>query len=104
MVGFRNVVKGTPVENFWSGSDKQIAFCRGHKGFIAFTTGGDLKQKLKTCLPPGSYCDVISGELKAGKCTGKVVKVNPDGTADIDIPGSDENGMLAIHAASKVKL
>lgn len=103
MVGFRNAVKGTQVENFWSGNDKQIAFCRGNKGFVAFTIGGELKGKLKACVPPGSYCDVISGEVQSGKCTGKVVKVAADGTAEIDVPANDENGILAIHVGSKIK-
>ena len=27
---------GTDVTNWWDNGDKQIAFCRGRKGFIAF--------------------------------------------------------------------
>jgi hypothetical protein len=27
---------GTDVPNWWGNGDKQIAFCRGEKGFIAF--------------------------------------------------------------------
>ena len=27
---------GTGVSNWWDNGDKQIAFCRGGKGFIAF--------------------------------------------------------------------
>ena len=29
-------VLGTAVNNWWNNGDKQIAFCRGEKGFIAF--------------------------------------------------------------------
>jgi alpha-amylase len=28
--------KGTVVEQWWDNGDKQIAFCRGQKGFIVF--------------------------------------------------------------------
>ncbi|RZC42958.1 Alpha-amylase domain containing protein, partial [Asbolus verrucosus] len=69
MVGFREVVSGTGVDNWWSNDDQQIAFCRGNKGFIVFTNWGDVKQDLQTCLPPGIYCDVISGDLEKGNCT-----------------------------------
>lgn len=35
MVAFRNMARGTGVNNWWSGSDYQIAFSRGNKAFIA---------------------------------------------------------------------
>ena len=32
---------GTCVSNWWDNGDKQIAFCRGRKGFIAFNNQND---------------------------------------------------------------
>ena len=103
MVEFRNVVAGTSIENWWSNDDQQIAFCRGNKGFIVFTNWGDVERDLQTCLPPGIYCDVISGKLVGGNCTGKSVTVKRDGKGFIKLGALEFNGMLAIHAKSKAR-
>lgn len=102
MVEFRNIAKGTPVTDWWSNGDQQVAFCRGSKGFVAFTNWGDLKQRLRTCLSPGTYCDVISGGVKGGKCTGKSILVDSDGMATISLDSSEYDGVLAIHVRSKL--
>ena len=52
----------------------------------------------QTCLPAGTYCDVISGSKSNGVCTGKTVNVGSDGRADIVILHDEEDGVLAIHA------
>ncbi|XP_034233104.1 alpha-amylase B-like [Thrips palmi] len=103
MVGFGNVVAMTPLTNWWDNGSNQIAFCRGTKGFVAFNNDGyDLDQSLQTCLPAGTYCDVISGNLKGGRCLGKAVQVQADGTARIVIRSSEEDGLLAIHVDAKL--
>jgi hypothetical protein len=50
-------------------------------------------------LPSGQYCDVISGNLVSGSCTGKTITVNGDGTVNVDlpVPGPDGDRVLAIH-------
>ncbi|KAJ8917226.1 hypothetical protein NQ315_012718 [Exocentrus adspersus] len=101
MVEFRNLVKGTEVTNWWSNGDQQIAFCRGNKGFVAFTNWGDLKKDLQTCLAPGRYCDIISGSLKDGRCTGKQVEVKENGFGFISLSAGEYDGVLAIHVNSK---
>lgn len=97
MVLFRNLVKDEPLENWWSNGKNQIAFSRGRKGFVAFTVEGDLREKLQTGLPAGTYCDVITGEVVNGKCSGKSVTVNDDGTALIEISSNEPEGVIAIH-------
>jgi hypothetical protein len=52
----------------------------------------------QTCLPVGTYCDVISGFKSNGVCTNKTVNVGSDGTAYIEILYNEEDGVLAIHA------
>jgi len=52
----------------------------------------------QTCLPAGTYCDVISGSNSNGVCTGKTVNVGSDGKANIVILHNEEDGVLAIHA------
>jgi hypothetical protein len=51
----------------------------------------------QTCLPAGTYCDVISGSKSGGVCTGKKVNVLSGGTAYIEILRNEEDGVLAIH-------
>ena len=52
----------------------------------------------QTCLPAGTYCDVISGSKSNGFCTGKTVNVGGGGSAYIEILSYEEDGVLAIHA------
>lgn len=98
MVRFRNAVNQTEVKFWWDNGSNQAAFCRGNRGFFAINNDqNDLKQNLFTCLRPGTYCDVISGNVENNKCTGKVVKVGEDSRAYIEILKHEEDGVLAIH-------
>jgi alpha-amylase len=103
MVKFRNVVAGTTMNDWWDNGNNQIAFCRGGKGFVAINNeGSDLRRNLQTCLSAGTYCDVISGNVENGRCTGKSVTVGSDGRADIVITAAEDDGIFAIHAESKI--
>ncbi|XP_058460013.1 alpha-amylase 2-like [Malaya genurostris] len=103
MVGFRNAVAGTQLNDWWDNGNQQIAFCRGDKGFIAFNADSlDLDRPLQTCLPPGTYCDAISGKPINGSCTGKTIVVGPDGFANIRISTSEEDGVIALHVNYKL--
>ncbi|CAB3373081.1 Hypothetical predicted protein [Cloeon dipterum] len=99
MVEFRNVVAGTTINGWWDNGNNQIAFCRGGRGFVAFNNeyGVDLNANLQTCLPAGTYCDVISGSKEGGACTGKTVTIGGDGVANIVINNDEVDGVLAIH-------
>ncbi|KAJ8969372.1 hypothetical protein NQ317_002005 [Molorchus minor] len=101
MVGFRNVVDGTEITNWWSLGDNQIAFGRGDKGFIVFTLDEDINQSLQTSLPAGTYCDVISGDLQFDGCSGKSVIVDDSGRAAIALSTEDFDGVMAIHVNAK---
>ncbi|XP_059224390.1 alpha-amylase A-like [Stomoxys calcitrans] len=103
MVEFRNVAGSTGVQNWWDNGSNQIAFCRGNKAFIALNGDGwDLNTSLQTCLPAGTYCDVISGSKSGSSCTGKQVQVGSDGRASISVRTSDADGALAIHVNSRL--
>ena len=98
MVQFRNAVNGTKIESWWDNGNNQIGFCRGTAGFIAINTEHrNLNQKLHVCVPSGTYCDVITGDLVNGVCTGKKVHVDRNGDAIIEIRSDEEDGVLAIH-------
>ncbi|MCL4149567.1 UNVERIFIED_CONTAM: hypothetical protein GTU68_041347 [Idotea baltica] len=73
MVEFRNVAHGTDFNDWWDNGANQISFCRGDQGFIAINNDNyDLNENLQTCLSAGTYCDVISGSLIDGACTGNL--------------------------------
>lgn len=103
MIGFRNAVVGTQFNDWWDNGNQQISFCRGGRGFIAFNLDSyDYNREMQTCLPTGTYCDVISGSLIKGTCSGKSIAVGPTGLARIHIPVAAEDGVLAIHINAKM--
>ncbi|PNF21982.1 hypothetical protein B7P43_G17813 [Cryptotermes secundus] len=98
MARFTNLVQRTSVTNWWDNGSQQIAYTRGNLDFIAFNDqyNTDLNQTIQTSLPGGTYCDVISGEKQGNFCIGKTATVEPDGRAFIQLPASEDDGVLAI--------
>jgi len=83
MVGFRSRVGDTPVANWWSNGNNQIAFSRGDRGFVVINNeGGTLSRSFQTGLPEGNYCDVLS---HANGCDGTIVSVDSQGNATISV-------------------
>jgi len=104
MVQFRNVAGLEKVENFVVGSPHQIAFARGSKAYIAINNEDfDFSGSFKSALPGGEYCDIISGKLENGSCTGGTVNVAADGTVNIFVPGGSEDKVVAIHVEAMAK-
>lgn len=101
MIIFRNTVKDTFLSNWRNYLPNQISFQRGSKGFMAFNNDEsiDLKISMKLTLPPGIYCDVISGYVQWYKCTGRSVVVESDGKIDVTLVSGE---FLAIHVGAKV--
>jgi alpha-amylase len=103
MARFRNTAEFQSVQNWWDNGNNQIAFSRGNKAFIAINNDDyGLDQWLQTGLPQGQYCDVISGNLEQGHCTGKIITVQDDGRAQITVANSEEDPMIAIHVDAKL--
>lgn len=103
MVAFRNIAGSEPVTHWWDNGDYEIAFSRGNKAFIALNLqpGQTLHRTLQTGLPKGEYCDLVTGNLKDGKCTGKTVHVDQSGNAEITINSSSDDDFVAIHVHAK---
>jgi len=103
MARFRNAAGFQPVQNWWDNGNNQIAFSRGSKAFIAINNDDNgLDQWLQTGLPQGQYCDIMSGNLEQGRCTGKVITVQGDGRTQITISNSEADPMIAIHVNAKL--
>lgn len=104
MINFRNVVSNSTIGNWADNGQNQMAFCRGNLGFIAFNNELSLnfKSVLQVCVPPGTYCDIISGKKLNGDCTGDQISVDMNGKAEIVIPYEKEVPMVAFHVDSKL--
>jgi alpha-amylase len=86
MVGFRRVVAGTDVQEWWDNGADAIAFSRGHRGFVAMSLETTtVTVEAATGLAPGTYCDVLSGGPDGGACTGRAVEVDPEGRVTFDL-------------------
>ena len=59
--------------------------------------GYDINTNLQTGLPQGTYCDIISGNLENGRCTGSTVHVGGDGHAHFNVCSGCDDPMVAIH-------
>lgn len=110
MVNFRNFVKETAVRFWWDNSNNglpnQIAFSRGDRGFVAINNENTpLKTSIKSSMPRGIYCDLVSGVKKDKLCTGRFIKVDGHGLVDVNINvGPDEPApMIAIHLGTRVE-
>lgn len=106
MVILRNEVGNTDVHGWWDNGSKQIAFSRGEKAFIAIN-GHEKKHfdwEIQTCLPAGTYCDVISGAVENGKCVGDSVVVDEEGYTRVSIDKDSVHGVFAIHTGAESSL
>lgn len=105
LVQFRRYVHATEVTDIWV-ANKQIAFSRGKLGFVAINGAASEKMEtiLKTGLPPGDYCDIITGELVNGNCTGRVFRVNDSGYVFITLPAVSNQSGLVIFAGAKLEV
>jgi len=102
MVPFRNAASGTAVTDWWDDGNNRIAFGRGDRGFLVINRDDQpLQRTFQTHLPPGIYCDVISGDYqKTGAsctCTGRTITVDDQRQAAISVPA---NYAAAIHVTA----
>jgi alpha-amylase len=86
MVGFRKVVAGTAIANWWDNGNNAIAFSRGNKGFVAINRESTtLTTTVATGLPPGTYCDRLTGGLVSGVCVGTSQVVDSSGDTQLQL-------------------
>jgi alpha-amylase len=103
MVAFRNATAATgQVVDWWDDGSDAIAFGRGDRGFVVINReDSPLDQTFDTHLPPGTYCDVIAGDVtqkgaKAG-CSGQQITVDDKRRAHIKVPA---NYAAALHVGA----
>src|SRR6266487_4059867 len=100
MVSFRHVVAGTNVNHWWDDGANAIAFSRGDKGFVALNReGAVLDTTTATGMPPGTYCDLLTGGLVAAACAGDSVAVDSAGAVHFHLAA---NSAVAIDVTTKL--
>lgn len=109
MVEFRNQTQSKwQVDDWTTNGPDRIAFHRGDRGFVAINRDNSnlWVANFKTGMAPGKYCNVINGLLSADKttCSGDVITVKADSTANLSIPSMSQTGIpaVAIHAGQKI--
>lgn len=101
MVAFRNAtLPAWSVDHWWDNGNNQIAFGRGNLGFVVINKEeSTLERPLQTGLRAGRYCNAWDGELTNQTCTGSVITVAADGTAQFRVPPWNA---AAIHVGARV--
>lgn len=104
LVELHNVAGSSPVTNWWDNGRHAIAFGRGNATFVAMNNEDRrLDAVLQTSLPPGKYCDVISGAMTSNRCTGRSFVVRPDGKVNITVDNSRDDPVIALHVRAKLR-
>ncbi len=99
MVAFRKLVAGTDINHWWDDGANAIAFSRGDKGFVAISReSAPVDTTVATGMPPGTYCDVLTGGLTGASCTGRSIVVETAGAVSIHL---EPNSAIAIDGASR---
>lgn len=106
MVSFRNHSSAAPLTHWWSNGANQIAFSRGDQGFVVINRESEqLTHTFQTDMTPGTYCNVIEGELSADGTNCTATGANATVTVDrhkrvtVTVEGM---GAIAIHTGAKV--
>uniref|UniRef100_A0A914W7E2 Alpha-amylase n=1 Tax=Plectus sambesii TaxID=2011161 RepID=A0A914W7E2_9BILA len=99
MALFRSACQGAAVSDLMT-DNQRIAFAREFKGYFALNSGsGNWQFSGQTTLAAGTYCDVYSGALNGGSCTGASITVGSDGRASFNVP---QSRAIAIHVNSRI--
>ena len=100
MVAFRKVVRGTDQNHWWDDGSNAIAFSRGGQGFVAISRESvAVDTTITTGMPPGTYCDILTGGRAGASCAGTSVVVDSSGAIHLHL---DPNSAIAIDAATRM--
>lgn len=98
MVAFRAAAGDAALSDWWS-EGRAVAFGREDRAFVVVNAGPEpLAGTWSTSLVAGDYCDVQTGGLVDGACSGAVVSVAEDGSVSSTVPAQ---AALAIHAGAR---
>ena len=100
MVSFRRVVAGTDITHWWDNGANVIAFSRGEKGIVAINRETvALDTRVATGLPPGTYCDLLTGGVAGATCAGTIVVVDSTDAIQLNL---NPMTAIAIHTGTRL--
>lgn len=100
MVGFRRAVAGTGVNDWWDNGANAIAFSRGARGFVALSLEDTtVAVDVLSSLPPGTYCDVLTGGRAETACAGRSIDVDSSGRVQLDL---EVGSAVALHVDARL--
>jgi alpha-amylase len=100
MIGFRRVVAGTVMSNWWDNGANAIAFSRGDRGFVAINNEtSTVTATVTSGLSQGSYCDRLGGGKIGTTCAGLTIVVGAGGTIQLNLA---PRSAIAIDAANRL--
>ncbi|MDP3772951.1 MAG: alpha-amylase family protein, partial [Gemmatimonadales bacterium] len=100
MVSFRRLVSGTDINHWWDNGANAIAFSRGDRGFVAINReSAVVAATVATGMPPGTYCDRLTGGLVGTACAGTSVVVDASGAVQLIL---ESRSAIAIDAATRL--
>ena len=86
--------------SWWDDGASAIAFSRGDKGFVALSRESvAVDTTIATGMPPGTYCDILTGGLVGAACAGPPIVVNSAGAVHVHL---ESNSAVAIDAATRM--
>jgi len=96
MVKFRRATAGTGIVNWKIVGDGVLSFGRGDKGHVVINIGDQaINMEISSSLPPGQYCDLISGGVGDDACTGSPITVGDDGVIAVSLEPLSAAAILA---------
>jgi alpha-amylase len=96
MVTVRRAVGGSDLNHWWDDGANAIAFSRGALGFVAINNNlAALSAAIPSGLPPGVYCDLLTGGSSGAGCVGTSVTVDAAGAVQVSLPARRALALLA---------
>jgi alpha-amylase len=93
-------VAGTDVNHWWDDGANAIAFSRGDRGFVAISRETVVVDTTITAgMPPGTYCDILTGGRVAAACAGTALVVDSSNAVHVHLV---PNSAVAIDVATKL--
>lgn len=103
LVELHNVAGDAPVTHWWDNGANAIAFGRRNRTFVVINNEDHpVEQLFKTDLPPGLYCDIITGGKGTRDCNGRMLRVLANQTSRIEVDSAWDIPVVALHVEARL--
>ncbi|KAG0410669.1 hypothetical protein HPB47_012209 [Ixodes persulcatus] len=103
LVELRKVAGEAPVTHWWDNGGHAIAFGRRGRAFVVINNEDrPVENVFETDLPPGLYCDVVTGGKAQTGCKGRMFRVSAEHTSRILVDNAWDVPMVAIHVEARL--